>query len=165
MLIILPLNYIMINKNGGRDRRFIRNISLLVKLSFPTVSSFQRFRIRSVGYDYTSWDMSCVQWLESCGSVHIRTLVPQLNSHLFPIDPKNLEWKVSIGAQTRKLCVLFLLIVGRKVIRKRRHIYRAMVCRLCERVGAGVIVFEYLYYWGFSGLLFADHKNLFWWLH
>ena len=53
VLIILPLNYIMINKDGGRDRRFIRDAGLLVELSFPAVGSFQGLRVGSVGHDYT----------------------------------------------------------------------------------------------------------------
>ena len=76
VLIILPLNYIMINKNGGRDRRLIRNAGLLVELSFPTVSSFQGLRVRSVGHDNAPRDMPGVQRLESSGRVHVGALVP-----------------------------------------------------------------------------------------
>jgi len=42
----------MINKDGGRDRRLIRNAGLLVELSFPAVGSFQGLRVGSVGHDY-----------------------------------------------------------------------------------------------------------------
>ena len=103
--------------------------------------------------------MPCVQRLESRGCVHIRALVPQLDSHLPAIDPQDLEGEVRIGAQSWKLGVLFFLVVlifvagsigdvGRMVVGKRRHQHcRGMVRRrLCERVGTGVIVFEYLYY-------------------
>ena len=162
VLIILPLNYIMINKNGGRDRRLIRNAGLLVELSFPTVSSFQGLRVRSVGHDNAPRDMPGVQRLESSGRVHVGALVPQLYSHLFAVDPQDLEGEVSIGAQSWELGVLLFLVVlifiassigdvVRMVVRNklwRRHKHcRGMVCRrLCEGVGTGVIVFEYLYY-------------------
>ena len=66
----------MINKNGGRDRRFIRNAGLFVKLSFPTVSSFQGLRVGGVGHDDAPGDMPCVQRLECRGGVDVRALIP-----------------------------------------------------------------------------------------
>lgn len=120
----------MINKNGGGDRRLIRNAGLLVELSFPTVGPLQGLRVGGVRHDYAAGDVSGVERLESGGCIHIGALIPELDPDLLAVDPQNLEREVSVGAQSRKLGCLFFLVVLLFVVRSGiRYVGRMVVRR------------------------------------
>ena len=102
----------MVNEKGCGDSRLIWNLGLLIKYFFPSMSSLKRLGIRSIGHNYASRDMPCVQRLESSLRIHIRPLIPQLNSHFLAIYSKDLQTEISVDALIKlNLCFCLLLII------------------------------------------------------
>jgi hypothetical protein len=92
--IFLFIN-IMINENRGRYSRLIWNFRLLVKHFFPSICSLQRLRVGSVGHNNASINMPGIKRLECSLRIHIRALVPQLNSYFLAVNIQYLETEVS----------------------------------------------------------------------
>ena len=80
---------VMVNEYGRWYRWFIRNLGLFVKNFLPTKSPFKRLGIGGARNNDAAGYVTGVQWLEGRLRIHVGPLIPELNSHSFPINLKD----------------------------------------------------------------------------